>query len=251
VKISERMRVIRERNALGLLRDSPLVVPEFVAAGDDWIVMTRLRGEPPPDALVPPEQVSPDLAIQLGAVTAQLHNGPKPSGFGTWTERDYSLQEECANRTDALHRLGIDNKIVDARELDAVRDLLLGRIDVLSSAPAAPVLAHRDIQPRNVLVNTSGKLTALLDFESAGGGDPAHDFNCIGLDWHRPGFAALAQGYRDGGGLIDDGFAERVAYHVTFWALAVLAYLGGFAPHFLPVARTAIERLRAGEVPPL
>jgi aminoglycoside phosphotransferase (APT) family kinase protein len=251
VKISQRMRVIRERNALALLRDSPLVVPEFVAAGEDWIVMTRLPGEQPPDALLPPEQVSPALAVQLGAVAAQLHKGPKPPGFGTWTERDYTLQEECANRTDALHRLGVENKIVDIGELDAARDLLHSRIDVLASAPAAPVLAHRDIQPRNVLVDEAGTLTALLDFESAGGGDPAHDFNCTGLDWHLPGFEAFVRGYRDAGGVIDAGMAERVAYHVTFWALACLAYLGGFAPHFLPVAREAIARVERGELPPL
>jgi hypothetical protein len=70
--------------------------------------MSRLTGSVPPDALHPPEQVSPELAFHLGAVTAQLHNGPRPPGFGTWTEVDYTLQEDYANRINALHGLGVD-----------------------------------------------------------------------------------------------------------------------------------------------
>jgi hypothetical protein len=42
-----------------------------------------------------------------------------------------------------------------------------------------------------------------------------------------------------------------VAYYVAFWALAAFAYLGGFLPHFLPVAREAISRVERGEVPPI
>jgi aminoglycoside phosphotransferase (APT) family kinase protein len=250
VKLATGMRIIRERNALALLRGGHLRVPEYIAHGDDWLVMSRLAGDVPADAAHPPEQVSPALGEQLGAIAAQLHAGPKPPGFGTWTERNYSLAEECTVRTEALHRLGVDNKIVERAELDHARDLLLDRVDTLSSAPRTPVLAHRDVQPRNVLVD-GDRITALLDFESAGGGDPAHDFNCTALDWHRPGFAAFARGYREAGGIVDDGFPARVAYHVAFWALAALAYLGGFLPHFLPVAREAIARVERGEVPPV
>jgi aminoglycoside phosphotransferase (APT) family kinase protein len=123
-------------------------------------------------------------------------------------------------------------------------------MDELESAPAIPVLAHRDVQPRNVLVE-GARITALLDFESAGGGDAADDFNCIALDWDQPGFAAFVAGYRDAGGAIDDHFADRLALYVGRWALAVLAYLGGFLPHFLPVAREAIRRVEAGELPRL
>jgi aminoglycoside phosphotransferase (APT) family kinase protein len=254
VKINQQegsQRLIRERNALALLRGSSLVVPEFVADGQNWIVMTRLPGEPPPDAALPPERVSPALARQLGALTARLHNGPRPPGFGTWSEEDVSLEADYITRIDALHRLGADAQIVPRAELDSVADLLRRRIDVLASAPEKPVLAHRDVQPRNTLVDASGTLTALLDFESSGGGDPAHDFNCTGLDWHGPGFTAFAHGYRDAEGVIDDSFAERVSYHVTFWALAIFAYLGGFAPHFLPVAREAVTRIERGELPPV
>jgi aminoglycoside phosphotransferase (APT) family kinase protein len=244
-------RLIRERNALALLRGSSLRVPEFVADGEDWIVMTRLAGDPPPDALVPPEQASPELAYQLGALTAQLHAGPAPPGFGTWTEVDFTLREECENRIRALHGLGVDYDIVERSELDAARDLLLNRLDVLASAPQDPMLVHRDVQPRNVLVDASGTVTALLDFEASGGGDPAEDFKCVGLDWHRPGFAAFVSGYREDGGEVDEAFAERVPVYVAYWAFAALAYLGGFAPHFLPVAREAIARVKRGEVPPI
>lgn len=129
VKINQQagsLRIARERNALALLRDaSVLRVPEYIGDGDDWIVMSRLPGDVPGDASHPPEQISPELGAQLGALTAQLHNGPRPPGFGTWTDRDYSLRDEYEVRVTALHGLGVDYKIVERSELDAVRDLLL------------------------------------------------------------------------------------------------------------------------------
>jgi aminoglycoside phosphotransferase (APT) family kinase protein len=260
VKINQQARsnrIVRERNALALLRGATAMrVPEYIAdgtsaGGQPWIVMSRLAGDAPADAAVPPEQVSTELGHELGALTAQLHNGPRPPGFGTWTEVEHTLKQECEQRVEALHGLGVDYKIVDRAELDQVRDLLLHRLDVLDSAPSTPVLAHRDVQPRNVLVDAAGRITALIDFESSGGGDAAEDFKCVGLDWRRPGFAAFSAGYREAGGVVDDRFAERAALHVGHWALAAFAYLGGFLPHFLPVAREAIDRIRRGELPPI
>jgi aminoglycoside phosphotransferase (APT) family kinase protein len=254
VKLSQQAnskRLIRERNALALLQTAPFQVPKFVAAGDGWIVMTRLAGEPPADAAHPPHEISTPLARQLGGLTAQLHYGPRPPGFGTWTEDTYTGIGEVGARVEGLYGLGVDAKIVERAELDHATDLLRDRLPSLASAPADPVLAHRDVQPRNVLVDAADTITALLDFEAAGGGDPAEDFKCVGLDWHQPGFAAFVRGYRDAGGEFDAAFAERAAFYVGYWALAALAYLGSFAPHFLPVARTAITRIERGEVPPL
>ncbi|HUR78756.1 MAG TPA: aminoglycoside phosphotransferase family protein [Acidimicrobiales bacterium] len=250
-------RIARERNALMLLRGaSSLRVPEHIADGTsaqgrEWLVMTRLAGDVPTDADDPPERVSNTLGFELGTVTAELHNGPRPPGFGTWTEADHTLQEEFRARVESLHGLGVGYEIVERAELDRVAALLISQIGALEQAPREPVLAHRDVQPRNVLVDGFGRVTALLDFESSGGGDPAEDFKCVGLDWHRPGFGAFVRGYRDGGGLIDDGFAQRVAVYVGHWALAALAYLGGFLPHFIPVARQAVARLERGELPQL
>jgi aminoglycoside phosphotransferase (APT) family kinase protein len=178
-----------------------------------------------------------------------LHNGPRPPGFGTWTSESTSLVDELTIRTEKLHELGVNNAIVARAELDDLLRLLQQTRPLVLSAPAHPVLAHRDMQPRNVLVDDAGTPTALLDFEAAGGGDPAEDFKTVGLDWREPGFAAFARGYRDAGGSVDPGFADRVAHHVLYWALAVLAYLGGFAPWFLPPARDAIARIRAGDRP--
>lgn len=259
VKINQQAdsnRLRRERNALLFLAGSALRVPRFVAdgsstAGRRWIAMTRLAGRPPHDALRPPEQVSPGLATQMGALTAALHRAPAPPGFGTWTDESPTLEDEVLRRVELLRRMGADAAIVERTELDAVADLIAGNTGVLGSAGGTPVLAHRDLQPRNVLVDGEGTVTALLDFESAGGGDPAEDFSRVGLDWASAGFAAFAAAYRDAGGPMGDGFAERVAFHVAGWGLAVFAYLGEFAPHFIPVARVAVERVERGEVPPV
>ena len=249
-------RLDRERAALELLVDSDLTVPAFVAAdtlhcGRPWLVMTRLPGEPPVDALASPHDISVGLGRQLGALTARLHAGPRPPGFGTWGMRDrWSLVEEDLARTAGLTELSRDAGIVSADEVRDLLALMATTRSALKDAPTAPVLAHRDLQPRNVLVDNRGELTALLDFESAGGGDPAEDFKTIGLDWETPGFAAFCAGYASAGSF-DASFAERAAHHVLFWALAVFAYLGNVVPGSTEHARRAIDRVRSGQRPPI
>jgi aminoglycoside phosphotransferase (APT) family kinase protein len=249
-------RITRERNALELLRRWSMQVPRFVAdgvssQGRKWLVMTRLPGTPPPDAARPGHESSVVIAAQLGTIAARLHNGPRPPGFGTWTVESTTMIEEYARRVQLLHSMGVDAAIVDRAELDGVVRLLDDTRAVLETAPSAPVLAHRDMQPRNVLVDAGGTITALLDYESAAGGDAAEDFNRVALDWQAPAFAPFVEGYRRGGGQMDGHFAHRVAHHVLFWSLAVFAYLGAFVPSMLPIARQAVLRVRAGEVPQL
>ena len=135
-------------------------------------------------------------------------------------------------------------------ELDDLLGLLQATAGPLSEI-TEPVLAHRDVQPRNVLIDDKGVLTALLDFESAAGGDRAEDFRVVGLDWPSPAFASFAAAYAAAGGRLDETFADRIAHYVLEWALAIFAYLGGIAPAYLGPARTAIERVREGERPTL
>jgi len=45
---------------------------------------------------------------------------------------------------------------------------------------------------------------------------------------------------------LDGGAAGRITYHVLYWALLILAGIGGYRPEYLDAARTAIRRAAAG-----
>lgn len=247
--------MIREASALELLDGSGLPVPRLLDSGvfDDkrrWVVIERMPGERTPDALIPAHELSPALGAQMGTVIARLHAVVEPPGFGAWAlETERSLVDEDRARTAALVKMSEDESIVPRAEIERVAGLLAVTAGALEGF-AGPVLAHRDVQPRNVLVD-GDRITALLDFESSGGGDPAEDFRTIGLDWSAPGFAAFADAYFAGGGSLGPDGADRVVHHVLGWALIVFAYLGRIAPAYIPAARTAVDRALAGDRPPL
>lgn len=248
--------MVRERSALELLAGTDLPVPQLVAAGDlpdgrRWCAITKLAGEPPPDALIPAHDVSPPLARQMGEQIARLHQAVQPPGFGTWDRgTDTTLIEEEKRRLGVFEEMGREARIVPDEELDALLALMEKTRLAMESAPSTPVLAHRDVQPRNTLV-AAGELCGLIDFESSAGGDPAEDFNVLGLDWTTPGFAAFVEGYAAQGGQLGQDAADRMAHYVMRWALVAFVYLGRIAPQYLEPARTAIARVTAGERPDL
>ena len=249
-------RAARERAALDHLLTTDLPVPRCLGAGvlDDgreWIATTRLDGVAPDDAARPVHEVSDDLAGQLGAIAACLHAAPGPGYIGPATRRFGSFIEKAERQSRRMTDLGYGKHCVPRDEIDDLLALLDRTRGCLAAAPLPPRLIHGDLQPRNVLVDASGAITALLDFEVAGGGDATEDFALVGLDWEAPGFATFCEGYSGAGGRLDRDAPPRVAHHVGRWAMAVFVYLGSFAPAYLEPARRAVARLRAGEVPDL
>lgn len=253
---AERNGVGREINALSLLEGTDLPVPRLVGNGAlpdgrPWLVMSRVDGELPDDAGRPAHELSPVLAREMGAAAAQLHAAPGPPGFGNWTTQPKSIVELDLARTEVLIGMAERLDAVPLRERNALAADLASSRPVLATAPERAVLAHRDMQPRNVLVGPDGRLTGLIDFESAAGGDRVEDFRTIGLDWTSPGFAAFCAGYAASGGRLDRDAPARLAHYVLGWAMAIFAYLAPIAPAYLPAARTAVERVRSGELPTL
>jgi aminoglycoside phosphotransferase (APT) family kinase protein len=254
IDLSAVQRATRERAALDHLVATDLPVPRCVgsgvlADGREWIAITRMDGVPPPDAARPVHELSRSLASELGAITARLHAVPGPGYIGPANRRFSSYVEKAARQSRRMTDLGYGTHCVPREEVDDLMALLDRTRQCLATAPGPPRLVHGDVQPRNVLVDGSGAITALLDFEVAGGGDPTEDFALVGLDWHAPGFAAFCEGYAERGGRLDTDAPFRVAHHVGRWAMAVFVYLGAFAPAYVEPARRAVSRLRAGEVP--
>jgi len=256
IDLTDVRRAARERAALDHLASTDLPVPRCLGSGvlDDgreWVATGRLDGRAPPDAARPVHEISPSLAAQLGAITARLHATPSPGYIGPVTHRFDSHVDKAARQSQRMVSLGYGKHCVPREEVDDLMILLDATRPCLATAPQPARLVHGDVQPRNVLVDGSGTITALIDFEVAGGGDQTEDFALVGLDWQAPGFAAFCAGYVEAGGQLDGDAPARVAHHVGRWALAVFVYLGSFAPAYLELARRAVERLRAGEVPDL
>jgi aminoglycoside phosphotransferase (APT) family kinase protein len=187
----------------------------------------------------------------MGALTARLHSGPTPPGFGTWARGCSSLLEDHETATVSLIKMAEGSDLIGPVALAQLTSQLFRLRESLSTAPAMPVLAHRDVQARNLLVDDAGRVCALLDFETAAGGDPAEDFSPIGLDWVNQAFAAFCAGYAGAGGRLDQDAPARVAHRLLGWVLVIFAYLGHIAPIYLEPARRAWDRIEAGELPAL
>jgi len=252
----DRGGVAREKNALSLLAGSDLPVPRLLATGAlpdgrPWLVMSRLEGDPPDDAKRPAHELSESLARRMGAVVARLHDTAAPPSFGDWTMSPTTLVELDRRRSGVLAGMAHDLRVVPAAELEGLLEALDASRAVLTSVPDTPVLAHRDVQPRNVLVDSSGRISGLIDFESSAGGDRLEDFRTLGLDWTTPGFVAFCRAYRSAGGKLDADASNRLAHYTLGWVLAVFAYLAPIVPAYLPVARAAFDRVMSGERPRL
>jgi aminoglycoside phosphotransferase (APT) family kinase protein len=152
----------------------PLAVPVPVAegvAGDGypfaWSVYRWLPGE---TATVAPIADPLQLAHDLAELVAALW-GIDPSGGPTPGQHNFFRGEPLAARDEAM-RAGT---AALAGELDA--DAVTALWDDALAAPEwqrAPVWIHGDLDGRNLLVR-DGRLSAVIDWGSAGVGDPACD----------------------------------------------------------------------------
>ena len=144
-----------EECILGTLASQvPVEIPRFVARGDGFTVHTWVDGAFP-DGWLSAGDVA-ELLLALRAADAT--NAPEPAGG-----RGRPVAERDAAVRDALTR-------VEAP----------GALELWEEAMRAPeweharVWVHCDLDRRNVLVR-DGRLSGVLDWSGAGGGDPALD----------------------------------------------------------------------------
>lgn len=250
-------RPARERAALLLLEGTNLPVPAYHSCGRlidgrPWIMTSKCKGTPPRDAAYPAHQLSVRLAARLGHEAARLHDSVCPPGFGDWTRTpDISLMAEQRRRANLVIQLAKKRRLVQPSVITSLT-ASLGRYESsLRSAPARPVLVHRDLHAANTLVDPSGRITGIVGFERAGGGDPAEDFSRLALDWESESFRAFCIGYAGAGGELGDDAAERVTYYALYWAGLIISSVAGPVNGYIEPACRLISRVADHELPTL
>ena len=105
--------------------------------------------------------------------------------------------------------------------------------------PGPLVWIHGDIQPLSVLVD-GGRISAVIDFEAIGVGDPATDVMAAWSLFSRDGRAT----FRAALGVDDVTWARSRGWALSVW-VAVLPYYAQSNPDFSAIARRAIAEILA------
>jgi aminoglycoside phosphotransferase (APT) family kinase protein len=146
----------------------PVPTPRPLAIGEPdgvypfrWSVLSWLPGHMPvPERLAHPDAFVEDLAGFLRELQTLPTDGVRVAQRGgTLAPLDAGVREAIGLLADEY----------DATVLTALWD------DALAAAPwaGAPVWLHSDLLPSNLLVDAHGRLAGVLDWASAGVGDPA------------------------------------------------------------------------------
>ncbi|QDP95343.1 aminoglycoside phosphotransferase family protein [Microlunatus elymi] len=167
--------VQREQEKLAALAPFlPVAIPSVEAIGSPhaafpgtWSVHRWLTGaQPAPDAMVDPRRLARDLAAFVDAFRRVDLPDREPTYPGERRTRAPMVSMDSSTR-----------KMIS--ELDGLIDTraALASWEESLAAPydGREAWVHSDLTPNNLLVSTAGRLTAVLDFETCGVGDPACD----------------------------------------------------------------------------
>ena len=217
----------------------PLTIPTPLAIGEPghgfpfpWSVHRWLEGA---NAAHAPFTDEHEAATALAEFITALHQidttgwpppEPRPSGRGvTLASRDAATRAWIATPPSPFSMA----EVTAAWEIDLAAP----------GWPGPPVWIHGDLQPLNLLVN-GGRLSAVIDFEGFGLGDPATD---VMAAWSL--FARDARGtFRAALGVDDATWTRARGWALSVW-VAVLPYYAVTNPGFSAIARRAIAEVLA------
>lgn len=214
-----------------------ITVPQPVALADPsgeyplpWAIYRWVPGQPYADDLVSDERAA---ARELARFVTELRAVPvgeaPRAGRRPLAALDAGTRaciEEAADEIDARAALAVWDRVLAGPAWDG-----------------KPTWIHADLLRPNVLVN-DGELHAVIDFGTAGAGDPAHD---VIAAWSIFGPAGRAE-YREALGTDDDTWnrGRGIALHQ---AAAIIPYYRTSNPRFAASARRTIEQILADPVP--
>jgi aminoglycoside phosphotransferase (APT) family kinase protein len=152
----------------------PVAIPSVEAIGSptdafpgEWSVHRWLAGaSPSPDALADPHRLATDLAAFVDAFRRiDLPDRP-PAYPGERRTRAPMVSLDSSTRK----AIGELDGLIDTRAA-----LLSWEESLAAPDDGREVWVHSDLKPDNLLVSAQGRLTAVIDFETCGVGDPACD----------------------------------------------------------------------------
>ncbi|MFF9118900.1 phosphotransferase family protein [Streptomyces massasporeus] len=201
--------------------------PHEVSAGEDFLLMTAVPGEPWDGTLTDTEQMA--LRTELGRQVARLHRVTGP-GFGYPSGALGPLAPDW--RT--AFRTMFDAVLDDARRygarlprlVDAVAEAATSAYDALDEV-TAPCLVHFDLWRGNILVDRTGgetRIGGLIDGERMFWGDPLADFVSLALLGDIRQDEEFLAGYQEGGGRarFDTAARTRLALYRAYLYLIML-----------------------------
>ncbi|MEV6872504.1 aminoglycoside phosphotransferase family protein [Amycolatopsis sp. NPDC051128] len=162
--------VAKERQILAALDGLPVATPVVAAVGEPaegypwpWTVHGWLDGEPAVEGGPAPDSLARDLAEFVTALRATRADGP-PAYRG----KPLATVDEATRR--AVDELSHTDEPFDAA---AARTVWAGALDA-PQWTGPPCWVHADLMPSNLLLR-DGRLAGVLDWATAGLGDPACD----------------------------------------------------------------------------
>ncbi len=162
----------------------PVPRPEYVSSGCDEFPMPffayrRLPGMPLEQAHLGEEGLA-RVGAQLGRFLTELHSFPvdRASALGVpcftadgWRDKERAFRMRCDREVSPL---------LSDIEREAVAQFWDGYLEDDAMFAFTPALIHNDLGSEHLLIDRqSGRLTGVIDFGDARGGDPALDFAAV------------------------------------------------------------------------
>lgn len=193
----------------------PVAVPQWRIFSPEVIAYPRLAGEPAAvvdlsagcyvwrfDHLAPPAPFISSVARALAA----LHR-IELEGTGLAVKRSPEVRAEYASR------------MAHAREVLSIPPAVWQRwqawLEDDRSWPEHPVLVHGDLHPAHILVDESHRVSGIIDWTEAHGGDPATDFALLFATLGEATLAVLLQEYAAAGART---WQEMQAHVAAMWS---------------------------------
>ncbi|SMQ21143.1 Fructosamine-3-kinase [Streptomyces sp. Ag82_O1-12] len=201
--------------------------PHEVSAGDHFLLMTAVPGEPWDGTLTDTEQMT--LRTELGRQVARLHRVTGP-GFGYPSGALGPLAPDWRTAFTAMFDAVLDDArrygALLPRPVDAVARAAASAYDALDEV-TDPCLVHFDLWRGNILVDRTGqeaRIGGLIDGERMFWGDPLADFVSLALLGDIRKDEEFLAGYREAGGSarFDTPARVRLALYRAYLYLIML-----------------------------
>lgn len=191
---------LKEQWSVGRVREAGVPVPEILEVGqgvipNPYMIQRLLRGK---EATDHPDRLA--VVHEVGQY-ARLINSIPTEGFGNtfdWSSNRLSFNNSFGDYLDAefnrAGRLAIlkKHKMLSTARLDKIETVL----NKLAASKPASMLAHGDLRLKNVLVDDSGKIIAIIDWDNCCSAiAPAWDLAIALHDLSIDGKQAFIEGY--------------------------------------------------------